>query len=398
MNITIFAEVSGVNVIGGAERVLHNNAVGFKKMGHHVELIVRAPDSEAEPIAYFDEIAEHRFFPLQSNPLSFVWSTVFDTLTFFKNCAKKNRPDVVIIHQSLVGLGPILFRRMLAKKWIYICHSHAHEEYVTRNKPGNNPLSQLIFFINTKLRYFIEKYVIYKCDNVIVLSQFMKNRVMNTHGVVSKKISIVPGGTEIDKFTVPEDRKVIRKNFNIPESSILFFTVRNLVPRMGLENLIAALGPIKEKYKDFRLIIGGRGPLLEKLTKLRDKLSLTENISFAGFIPEEDLPLYYQTADLMILPTKALEGFGLVTVEALSCGTPVLGTPVGATPEILTQLDPRLVADGYDAESLKKSIVTLTEIIADKPDEWNNLRGKAAALVREKYNWQRHNNEISAKF
>src|SRR5207249_11624167 len=63
--------------------------------------------------------------------------------------------------------------------------------------------------------------------------------------------------------------------------------------------------------------------------------------SFLGFIPDETLPSYYHAADVFVLPTRELEGFGLVTVEALACGTPVLGTPVGATPEVLSGLEDR---------------------------------------------------------
>ena len=69
------------------------------------------------------------------------------------------------------------------------------------------------------------------------------------------------------------------------------------------------------------------------------QLGLDKHVTFLGFVPDADLPRYYQAADVFVLPTRELEGFGLVTAEALACGTPVLGTPVGATPELLEPLD-----------------------------------------------------------
>jgi glycosyltransferase involved in cell wall biosynthesis len=75
-----------------------------------------------------------------------------------------------------------------------------------------------------------------------------------------------------------------------------------------------------------------------------------------GFVPEADLPALYAAADFSVVPTVALEGFGLVTVESLASGTPVLGTPVGATPEILEPLDHRFVFAAATAEAMAQRL------------------------------------------
>jgi glycosyltransferase involved in cell wall biosynthesis len=79
-------------------------------------------------------------------------------------------------------------------------------------------------------------------------------------------------------------------------------------------------------------------------------------VSFPGRVSENDLRDWYRAADVFVLPTIAYEGFGMVTVEALASGTPVVGTPVGATPELLEPLEPRLVAGGDDPPSLAAAI------------------------------------------
>jgi glycosyltransferase involved in cell wall biosynthesis len=108
-----------------------------------------------------------------------------------------------------------------------------------------------------------------------------------------------------------------------------------------------------------------------------------------GFVPEARLAAYYQTADLVLMPSLQLEGFGLVTVEAMACGTPVLGTPVGAIPEILRQVDPILVAQGTDGRSLATALETLLQRI-DVPGEYERLAGKGRALIERRYNWADH--------
>ena len=117
----------------------------------------------------------------------------------------------------------------------------------------------------------------------------------------------------------------------LPEDKFILFTVRNLVPRMGLENLISAFEIVQSGRTDLLLIIGGEGPLEPALKEQTRQCGVEEFVRFVGYIPDEDLPSYYQMADLFILPTIELEGFGLVTVEALASGLPVLGTPVGGT-------------------------------------------------------------------
>ena len=92
---------------------------------------------------------------------------------------------------------------------------------------------------------------------------------------------------------------------------------------------------------------------LEKLIQTKD---LEENVRLLGFVLEDRLPEYYQAADLLIMPARALEGFGLSTIEALSCGTPVIGTPIGATPEVIGPLGNEYLCKDTTAPALANCI------------------------------------------
>ncbi len=177
---------------------------------------------------------------------------------------------------------------------------------------------------------------------------------MNYHHISGSRINIIPGGVDIERFKPALDKREVRKKIDIPEDKFILFTVRNLVPRMGLENLIQAVAMLKDR--NVILVIGGKGPLESKLKKLTRELGLEERIYFTGFIDDEKLPIYYQAANLFVLPSLCLEGFGLVTLEALSSGLPVLGTPVGGTKEILGRFDPSLLFRNTSPESMADSI------------------------------------------
>jgi glycosyltransferase involved in cell wall biosynthesis len=135
----------------------------------------------------------------------------------------------------------------------------------------------------------------------------------------------------------------------------LLVTVRRAEPRMGIEQLLRAM-PMIVANEDLCLAVVGGGLLTNEHLRLSSQLGLDGRVRFVGRVSEEDLLDWYRAADLFVLPTVAYEGFGMVTVEALASGTPVVGTPAGATSELLEPLDPRLVAGGSDPESLASAI------------------------------------------
>jgi glycosyltransferase involved in cell wall biosynthesis len=119
------------------------------------------------------------------------------------------------------------------------------------------------------------------------------------------------------------------------------------------------------------------------------QLCLTDRVQLLGFVPEKQLCRYYQCADLVIMPTSELEGFGLVTVEALAAGAPVLGTPVGALPEVLRRIDPFLVTDGTAATDLAEGLGRLLRRFREHPGEQKRLAQKGRLLIEQELNWPR---------
>jgi len=162
------------------------------------------------------------------------------------------------------------------------------------------------------------------------------------------------------------------------------------VPRMGLDNLIHAMADVVHQIPDVHLVIGGSGPLKKDYSRLVEKLGLGRFIRFDGFIPEDRLPDYYSAADLFVLPTLELEGFGLVTLEALATGTPVVGTPIGGTREILGTLDSRFLFKGTDRSSIASLIVEMCRDFKDDPSLWRRMSNQCRTFAEEHFSWQRN--------
>ena len=398
MNVVLLAEVTVEQVIGGAERVLRQQALGLAELGHHVRVVARAPFESADTDLSIGSVMERRYSVKRTSEPAFVWSSVQNSLRAFDLSKQGLSVDVAMIHQSLAGLGPILFRYEKVNCWVYVCHSFAHEEYLTRAERAATTHERARRRLSVRARRWIERMVVRRCHHVIVLSEFMKQQVIATHGITPKSITVVPGAADPAMFYPPQDRNEIRRELKLPENRTVLFTVRNLVPRMGLEHLLEAMTMLGEEQRDLLLLIGGDGQLRSRLEEHIFSKGLHDAVRLLGFVPEDQLAKYYQASDLVVMPTLQLEGFGLVTVEALACGTPVMGTPVGAIPEVLSTVDPMFVTEGTDAASLAKTLRLILNRFRSQPGERERWATKGRTVVEQRYNWAAHTADLDRLF
>lgn len=200
---------------------------------------------------------------------------------------------------------------------------------------------------NTSVQFkrLIETAVYRRADRFIVLSKSFRDQLCHGYGVNEERVHVIPGGVETDKF-FPVEKGFARQRLGLPIEGKILVCVRRLARRMGLEALIEAFGQATAKRADVKLMIGGQGPLRAELEQLTHRLGIADRVQFLGFIAETELPTTYAAADLSIVPSAALEGFGLISLESLSCGTPVLVTPVGGLPDTVNGLTTDLVLTG----------------------------------------------------
>jgi len=228
-----------------------------------------------------------------------------------------------------------------------------------------------------------KRQVLKQSSLVFVLSRFMKRRAGDYFRVPQDKLEVIPGGVDTRRFRPVAGREAIREKLGIPVGRKLLLTVRRLVPRMGLKNIIAAMEIIKEREPRALLCIGGTGILYDELGEMIRELALSDVVRLLGFIPAGDLADYYRAADYFIMPTEFLEGFGLSTVEAMACGTPTLGTSVGATGEILGDIDEGLLFSGTTPKRMAEGI--LGHLANETP---THLRERVARYAHKIYSWE----------
>lgn len=265
--------------------------------------------------------------------------------TAARHLVAQTPPDLIASHFALYSL-PIL---PLIGDHPLVVHFHGPWA-IEGNAEGNKPFK-------TWLKKQVELPTYRRADRFIVLSKAFRQVLHHEYAVPLDKIDIVPGGVDCDRFALALDQETARARLDWPQDRPILFVVRRLAKRMGLENLIAAIAEVRRHYPETLLMIAGKGSLQTELQKQIEELDLHESVKLLGFLPDEDLPLAYRAANLSIVPTVALEGFGLIVIESLATGTPVMGTPVGGIPEILEPLSADLLFSGTAPEDLSQGII-----------------------------------------
>jgi glycosyltransferase involved in cell wall biosynthesis len=202
------------------------------------------------------------------------------------------------------------------------------------------------------LQSWIEHRVYRRCDRFITLSQSFADILHRDYGVAREQIHTIPGGINTTSFQDNLSRAEARRRMGFPADRPILFTPRRLVQRMGIGPLLEALAIVKGQIPEVWLAIAGKGPQREALNAQAQRLGLTDHVKFLGYVPDEQLPIAYQAADLTVVPSQSLEGFGLILLESLASGTPVISTPVGGMPEVLRPFDPNLVCEDRSAKAI----------------------------------------------
>jgi glycosyltransferase involved in cell wall biosynthesis len=269
--------------------------------------------------------------------------------------------DVLLAHESTTALG--LRGRAKRTPLVLMFHaSAAREQRYLRSRLPLGPRKLTTYALAPPLR-LLERRAVAAADRILVLSDFSRSLLEADHDVADGLVRTVPGLVDTERFLPEDGKEAARRRLGVRADAPLLLTVRRLEPRMGIDRLLQAL-PLLGR-DDVTLVVAGGGSLAEELPRLAAGLGLAERVDFVGRVADDGvLADWYRAADLFVLPTTAYEGFGMATAEALASGTPVVGTAIGATPELLRPLDPRLVAPSAEPEALAASISTALDFAA----------------------------------
>jgi len=279
-----------------------------------------------------------------------------------KRECREFRPDVVVTHFALYA-WPVL--RKLRNRPLVV-HFHG-PWYAESHAEGQTKL-------NCWAKFRVEQAVYRRADRLITLSNTFKDFLVREFGVDEGRVRVIRGGVDVRRFDIAQSKCEARAALGWPQDRPIILTVRRLLRRMGLENLIEAAATLRNKHPDALILIAGEGRLRKELTARIEAANLHNHVRLLGYLPDEQLPLAYRAADLTVVPSIALEGFGLVAVESLAAGTPAIVTPVGGLPEIVQPLGANLLTRDTSTPALIEAIDNALANESSLPDSAECLR------------------------
>jgi glycosyltransferase involved in cell wall biosynthesis len=359
VNVLIVADRFFPSDPGGLARVAWDAAEALARRGHDVAFVAAESGPGATPPAtsIVEGVTVHRFV----RPVYPAWHPQRASVPIklyaqaVKQALAGARFDAVHFHSIFTGMAVLQAIGGQAKRprLVYTIHSPvAQEQHLTWSRQG------LIGVFNSAVGMPIvrrmEQQLIAAADVVHVLSEFTTAQLRSEHPRLSKRYRVIPHFVYGDwRRILSRDEARRRLGWQVATPSL--FTVRQLRYRYGIEDAVAAVAPLAREGR-CTLHIAGDGPDREKLESQVDSLGCHESIQLLGRISDDTLRLAYQAADLFLLPTRHLECFGLISLEAMSHGLPVLGTTVGAIPEVIGPVLPNFLVPPQNPEALRKKI------------------------------------------
>lgn len=298
----------------------------------------------------------------------------------------RGQVDVLYSHFAPYGLGPAIEAKRRGIPVITTFHGPWNEEMKIEGRGIKHR-------IKTTMAKSIENKAYKLADKFIVLSETFRDILHRLHGIPLHKIIIIPGAANVERFHPAANKLAIRRALQLPEGATTVLTVRRLVNRMGLLQLLDAWKQVSERFPNAILLIGGKGPLRGELEEKIADYGLNNKVRLLGYIPDPDLAAYYQAADMFVVPSQALEGFGLITAEALATGLPVMATPIGGNREILQGFRPELLFKSPSSEHMAEGMIHMLNNRKLLPS-----REECRNHALEKYTWQRVAGEVESVF
>ena len=185
-------------------------------------------------------------------------------------------------------------------------------------------------------RIAAEKEIVHSCHRILAPTERERDSLIRSYGAPVEKIGVVPCGVNLDLF-YPEAKTAARLKLGLDPADVILLYVGRFEALKGLNTLLEAMTYLKNHPRIRLVIVGGDGdktPEHQALAQKTRKLKIGEKVMFVGPVDQHHLPSYYCAADALVVPSL-YESFGMVGLEALACGRPVVSTPVGAVDSLI---------------------------------------------------------------
>ena len=320
---------------GGAENHLRDLVKGQRSHGH--EVAIGFLRNEGELTSVFEDMGCQVRGPFLTNGY-LTWGAVEKIKKYFSEFS----PNILHTHMPPASLFGYLAGQFKKMNWVASLHNDERFALV----PGQRWLGHFIYSRPRAL---------------IAISEAVKNFTKNEFFLTKRSpISVIPYGLDLTPFNniLPDESLKLRQQWGLQPGEILIGSIARLTEQKSLDTLITAVAKVKKYFPRIRLVLVGAGPLEQQLKNLAKELGIEDAVIFAG--RRSDIPTTLKAMDIFVLPS-IYEGLGLVLLEAMAAGTPIIASRVSAIPEIVEENMSGLLFTSKDNSELERKIRQLIE-------------------------------------
>lgn len=360
-------------IVGGIARHCNGLAKALARLGHDVHVLTLdfpgAPGyEEMEGVKVYRTVTE------LGHPNFLTWALLFNHFLEKRmaDISRKVEFDVLHIHDWLTATAGVSFKHHAEKPLVVTVHSTE----IGRAQGLHNPNSLAIDGI--------EWWATYEADKVIVTSGSMKGELSGHFHLPGEKIEIIANGIDLTKFQESSiDKQSVRGRYGVNPHEKLVLCVGRLVPQKGIEHLIRAVPMIVGRFPEAKCIVVGEGWLRAHLEYVARSTGHQWKIRFTGFIPDSELVALMKSADVLVVPS-IYEPFGIVALEGMAAGVPVVASQVGGLTEVIEHDRTGIVVYTRNPHSVAWGV---NRVLSD-PDHAEWLVRNAKETVQKTYSWE----------
>ena len=367
----------GTRDTGGMSVYVREVARRLSGMGYGVDIFTRRQQQEElGTVRPFENV---RIIHLQAGPPEpFRQLVLYSHLPeFFSNLERFTNSEGIkydLVHSHYWLSGQI--GRWCRKRWHVPHVLMFHTLGALKNRtPGSDKESGL--------RIKVEKQLAGDCDRILAGTEREKRHITELYGAPSRRVRVVPCGVDLERFNV-SNRRDSRARLGLDGAERVVLYVGRFDPIKGVDLLLRAVAGLRNKMRLRVVLVGGgeeETSEVQALRALSSELALNDRVTFAGRRLHGDLPDYYRAADVLVLPSY-YESFGLVVLEALACGTPVVATRVGAVQDIVRNGVNGWIVSENTPESLAEGLNRALRLYDDRMPSYDSIRATVAG-----YDW-----------
>jgi len=302
--------------VGGAETYARELADGLAERGHDVDVYTQWHEDVAETVDVHENVTVYRITKARRRLVT------FETLWFSLQVRRAvDLAQYDVVHGTLMPASMVAVTPFANLDVPVVLTSHGTSLGELGAVALETPADYLLKFLFHPMNVAMDWTAGRDADAIIAISEHAEHQLVERYGFDADRVHLIPHGVDTDRFYPREERHPAVD----PEKTTLLYVGR-LGARKGLDLALRALARVDDP--DLEFLIAGTGRHEEYLRNLARELGIVNRVRFLGYVPDDELPVLYSSSDVFVLPSR-YEGFGLVALEAMACGTPVIGADAG---------------------------------------------------------------------